>query len=178
MTLPYRLQCARVTERLCLQISSIRLRHTGMSDKPPEIIAINNDDYAAKYVGRTSDGRQFILTTPFEPAIGGKPGAEFLALYLFDESGKLLEARIENLGPRATMDDDKRVQLRDEWLEQLGEIEFDRIEVAPFSLKRFGTEFGLVLREPEDEEYPWAVEMQPGNYMAFFDPWDSGDYDT
>jgi len=24
----------------------------------------------------------------------------------------------------------------------------------------------------------WAVELQPGNYMAFFEPWDSGDYDT
>jgi hypothetical protein len=24
----------------------------------------------------------------------------------------------------------------------------------------------------------WAVEVQPGNYMAFFEPWDSGDYDT
>jgi hypothetical protein len=23
-----------------------------------------------------------------------------------------------------------------------------------------------------------AVEVQPGNYMAFFEPWDSGDYDT
>ncbi len=24
----------------------------------------------------------------------------------------------------------------------------------------------------------WAVELQPGNYMAFFEPWESGDYDT
>ena len=24
----------------------------------------------------------------------------------------------------------------------------------------------------------WAVEMMPGNYMAFFEPWDSGEYDT
>jgi len=41
-----------------------------------------------------------------------------------------------------------------------------------------GTKFGLVLREPEEEADPWAVEMQPGNYMAFFEPWDSGEYDT
>jgi hypothetical protein len=31
---------------------------------------------------------------------------------------------------------------------------------------------------PEDEDDEWAVEMQPGNYMAFYEPWDSGDYDT
>jgi hypothetical protein len=76
------------------------------------------------------------------------------------------------------MDHDHRIRLRDEWLESLGEISYERIEVAPFALERFGITFGLVLREPEDEEDIWAVEMQPGNYMAFFEPWDSGDYDT
>jgi hypothetical protein len=45
-------------------------------------------------------------------------------------------------------------------------------------VERFGTTFGLVLRQPEDEDDPWAVEVMPGNYMAFFEPWDSGDYDT
>jgi hypothetical protein len=76
-----------------------------MADGPPDIIAINNDDYHAKHVGRTGDGRQFILTTPFEPAIGGRKGGEFVVLYLFDAKGKLLEARIEDFGPRATLDD-------------------------------------------------------------------------
>src|SRR4051812_8991091 len=114
-----------------------------MADDAPEIVAIDHDDYAAKYVGRTEDGRQFILTTPFEAAINGQPGVEFLALYLFDEAGKLLDAKIEDLGPRATMDEDRRAQLRDEWLRQLGEVTFDRVEVAPFFVKRFGTEFGL-----------------------------------
>lgn len=148
-----------------------------MDEDRPELIAIEHDDYAAQHIGRTEDGRQFILTTPFEPAMKG-PGAEFLALYLFDDSGKLLEAKIENLGPRATMDEERRVQLRDQWLSELGEVSYERVEVAPFSIKKFGTEFGLIVREPEDEEDIWAVEMQPGNYMAFFEPWDSGEYDT
>ncbi len=34
-----------------------------MDEGPPELIAIEHDDYAAKYVGRTGDGGQFILTT-------------------------------------------------------------------------------------------------------------------
>jgi hypothetical protein len=149
-----------------------------MAEDVPAIVAIDHDDYAAKYVGRTRDGRQFILTTPFEPAINGQAGAEFLALYIFDEAGKVIEVKIENLGPRATMDEERRVQLRDEWLRQLGDVTFDRIDVAPFSVKRFGTEFGLIVREPEDEDDILAVEMQPGNYKAFFEPWDSGEYDT
>ena len=63
-------------------------------------------------------------------------------------------------------------------LASLGDASFERVEVAPFGIERFGLEFGLVARAPEDEDDEWAVEMQPGNYMAFFEPWDSGEYDT
>jgi hypothetical protein len=151
-----------------------------MEDGPPDIIAINHDDYHAQHIGRTADGRQFLLTTPFEPALDGHEdsGSEFVALYLFDAEGKLLEARIDDFGPRAKLDDRKRRQVYEEWLKGLGDVTFDRIEIAPFAVNRFGITFGLVLREPEEEDDPWAVEMQPGNYMAFFEPWDSGDYDT
>jgi hypothetical protein len=149
-----------------------------MADGPPEIIAINKDEYQAKHVGRTSDGRQFILTTPFEPALAGRSGSEFVALYLFDAKGKLLEARIEDFGPRATLDRQKRRELYERWLHELGSVTLDRIEVAPFAIERFATTFGLVARAPEEEGDVWAVEMEPGNYMAFFEPWDSGDYDT
>ena len=50
----------------------------------PQLIAIDHDDYHAEHVGRLSDGRQFFLTTPFEPAGPHGPGGEFVALYLFD----------------------------------------------------------------------------------------------
>jgi hypothetical protein len=149
-----------------------------MEDGPPQIVAINHDEYHAKHVGWTADGRQFILTTPFEPAIADRKGSEFVALYLFDANGKLLEAKIEDFGPRATLDDQKRREVYERWLQELGDVRLDRIEVAPFAVERFGSTFGLVLRRPEEEDDPWAVEMQPGNYMAFFEPWESGDYDT
>ena len=45
----------------------------------PEKIAIAHDDYHAEHVGRTRDGRQFFVTTPFVPH-----GREFIAVYLFD----------------------------------------------------------------------------------------------
>lgn len=149
-----------------------------MEDGPPDIIAINHDDYHAEYVGRTADGRQFILTTPFEPASEGCQGSEFVALYLFDANGKLLDAKIEDFGPRASFDLEKRRELRDRCLQDLGDVTYDRIEVAPFAIERFGTTFGLVVREPEEGGDIWAVEMQPGNYMAFFEPWHYGEYDT
>lgn len=144
-----------------------------MSASPPEKIALDPDEYYAEYVGHTADGRQFFLTTPFEPG-----GREFIALYLFDSAGKLIGARIEDLGARATLDHEKRRGLRDEWLRELGSVERDRIEVAPFTVERFGLQFGFVPRVPEEADDPWAVEVQPGNYMAFFEPWDTGVYDT
>ena len=149
-----------------------------MPDSPPELVAINHDDYHARYVGHMADGRQFFLTTPFVPAYGGSAGCEFIVLYLFDEDGSLLDAVIDDLGTRATLDKAAAKSLHDQRLADLGTVTYDRIEVQPFQIERSGTTFGLVLREPEDEDDPWAVEVQPGNYMAFFEPFDSGDYDT
>lgn len=148
-----------------------------MSERP-QLIAIDHDDYHAEHVGRRPDGRQFFLTTPFEPSGPRGPGGEFVALYLFDPEGNLLEAKIDKFGPRSSMDEDARRKVFERRLSELGEVNFERIEVKPFSVTRFGLEFGLVVREPEDEDDVFAVEALPGNYMAFFEPWDSGEYDT
>ena len=149
-----------------------------MPKRPPSLIAINHDEYHAEHVGRTPDGRQFFLTTPFEPAIGGKPGCEFVALFLFDKDGRFLEAKIESFGPRASQDDILRQEIYETLLKELGTVTFERIEVQPFEVERFGTTFGLVPRLSEEEEDDWWVELLPGNYMAFHEPWNSGEYDT
>ena len=144
----------------------------------PGRVAIDHDDYRAEYVGHLADGRQFFLTTPFIPGAGGDPGEEFIALYLFDHDGQLIDAKIDAFGPRQTMDRTARRDLRDRRLRQLGPVTFGRIVIAPFAIKRSGVSFGLLIREPEDSDEPWAVTAEPGDYMAFFEPWDSGVYDT
>lgn len=149
-----------------------------MSNGRPVKLAINHDDSHAKHIGRTADGRQFFLTTPFKPAIGGMPGAEFIALYIFDAGGRLLEAKIDELGPRSSVDKEQARELYDRRLKELGEVRFGRIEVAPFTVERFENLFGLIVYEPEDDDDDWYVELQPGAYMAFNEPWDSGEYDT
>jgi hypothetical protein len=148
-----------------------------MMAERPELIAIDHDDHHAEHIGRTADGRQFILTNPFDPAMDGHPGSEFVALYLFDSAGVLLEATIDDFGPRGG-DGAARDAVYAERLANLGEASFERVKVAPFCVERFGLQFGLIAMPPEDEDDEWAVEMQPGNYMAFYEPWDSGDYDT
>ena len=144
----------------------------------PDLIAIEHDDYHAKHIGRLPNGRQFFLTTPFVPAIGGTTGREFVALFLFDKHGRFLEARIDDLGTRADLNQQRASSIYEQRLAELGKAEFCRIEVRPFEVEKFGTTFGLVPRPPEDDDDVWAIELQPGNYMAFFEPWDSGDYDT
>ena len=151
-----------------------------MTKRAPKIVALDHDEYSAKYVGRTADGRQFFLTTPFVPAKGadGIDGREFLALYLFDEAGRLVDASIDDLGCRADMDESARVERRDELLASLGDLIAGRIMVAPFKIERFGVEFGFIPQPPEEPDEDWSVIVEPGNYMCFWPPWTTGDYDT
>ena len=143
-----------------------------MAKRPPKFVAIEPDDYSARYVGRTRDGRQFFLTTPFVAAHpdGAHPGREFLALYLFDEAGALLSATIDDLGPRASLDEPARCARRDELLASLGEVATERIKVAPFRVERFGVEFGLIPEPPNEDIEDWCVTAEPGDSMCFWPP--------
>jgi hypothetical protein len=149
-----------------------------MPAQPPVLIAIDRDDYYANRVGRAKDGLQVFVTTPFVPAVGDESGREFLAVYIFDPNGKLVEARIDDLGPRSALNRDQARQLLEQRMSELGPLDYGRIVVQPFAIERSGTTFGLVPRAPEGENDGWWVELQPGNYMAFHEPWVSGEYDT
>jgi len=150
-----------------------------MNSGPPKRLAINQDDYHAEHVGRTADGRQFFLTRPFDPGTyEGNDGQEFVALFLFDADGRFLEAKIDAFGPRETMDIAAAKAAYDGRLRELGDVTFTRIEIEPFAVERFGTTIGLIPRAPEDDDDRWWVTIEPGDYMAFTEPWDSGDYDT
>jgi hypothetical protein len=153
----------------------------GMNNKPPALVAINHYDYDDRCsVGRIADGRQFFVTWPFEPGLSGDDNREFLAVYLFDAEGRLLEAHIDDLGVRGSRDEERDQQLFERRVAELGWITYGQIKIQPFQIERFGVTFGLIPRPPDDEdpEGDWWVEVQPGNYMAFHEPWDSGVYDT
>lgn len=148
--------------------------------RPPRLIRIRPDDDAAEHVGTTSDGQQFFVTNPFVPATGKEVGCEFAALYVFDAIGGLVRAEIIRLGPRKTLSAGAIGSAVETLLASLGKVRRRTIRVAPFSVSRFGVEFGLIPVPPEDPLDPddhWWVEAQPGNYMAFTPPW-TGEYDT
>jgi hypothetical protein len=149
-----------------------------MAKRPPKLIALDHDDCSARYVGRTKGGQQFFLTEPFVPAIGDEPGREFIALYLFDSDGGLMKAWIEDMGTRVEMDEHRAHAIRGEMLTSLGNVAYQRIKIAPFRVERFGVEFGFIAQPPEESGEDWSVIVEPGNYMCFWPPWTSGDYDT
>ena len=144
-----------------------------MAKLSPKTVVLNHDDYHAEYVGKTADGRQFFLTIPFVPG-----RREFLALYVFNKAGALISATVDDLGPRSRLDHDARCARRDELLASLGKIKYGRIKVAPFKIEIFGVGFGLIPQPPEEPGEDWSVIVEPGNYMCFWPPWTSGDYDT
>ncbi|MCP4152710.1 MAG: hypothetical protein GY757_33555 [bacterium] len=148
-----------------------------MNSARPYKVAINHDDYHAAHIGKTKTGYQFFLTTPFEPAIIDE-GCEYIALFKFDLDGNHVESVIDKLGPRGSFSEEERKKKYFSRLNELGDIEYCRIEVKPFSVEKYGKKFGLITRVPENKEDVWAVELHPGNYMAFSAPWDNGEYDT
>lgn len=149
-----------------------------MPKGPPKLVTINHDDYHAEHIGRTADGRQFFLTTPFVPADDDDPGREFIALYLFDEDGQFVQAQIKDLGTRDNLDEKLAQKKHRALLDSLGEVTFRRIRIAPFKVKRFGVEFGLIPQPPEEPDEDWCAIFMPGDVMCFWPPWNSGDYDT
>jgi hypothetical protein len=120
-----------------------------------------------------SDGRQIFLTEPFDP--GTADGLSFLAVYLFDRSGRLLDAQIEQIPSDVSREGyQQRIDAR---LAALGRVSYGLISVQPFTVRRFGEDFGLIAAFDEEADM-WWVTAEPGNYMAFAAPWDSGEYDT
>ena len=141
----------------------------------PQIILIGHDDYHATEIGRTKDNLQFFITSMFVPAIGGKPGCEFMATYLFNTSGDLVNSKVDNLGPRANLAFNTVSNAKQQHIKALGPIKYLDIQVKPFAVEHYGLMMGLI---PSKFEGRWWVELLPGNCMAFHEPWDSGIYDT
>src|SRR5262249_56886979 len=149
-----------------------------MSKRAPMFVALDHDDAFAKYVGNLADKRQFFLTKPYLPAPPGQQEHDYLALYIVDEDGALLEARIEDLGLRDKVDVEKARGLRASMLASLGKYTPSRIFMVPFHTEKFGVEFGLVAHAPKRLIDEWHVTVEPGHYMTFSPPWDSGEYDV
>lgn len=163
---------APILERDRVDLGS-RMHDSDDATTAPERIALDPDNHFANCIGRTADGRQYFVTAPF---LADRSGArDFLALYLFDAAGSLLSDDVREVGRRGEYLESHERAIQQVLLGQLGERTVERVEVRPFSVRRFGMEFGLITTEQFGQ---WRVNAMPGDYMEFCPPWGSGIYDT
>jgi len=127
----------------------------------PELVTILRDEFHTEYVGHTGEGFQFFITGLHN----------FLALFLFNDAGDLVEAQVDRL----TEDNDYE-SLVQQRLDQVKPVEFDFIEIKPFAVEHYGIMMGLIPNKHDGGE--WWVELYPGNHLAFHEPWDTGEYST
>jgi hypothetical protein len=168
--------------------------YAAMSERPRRITICHmseEDDYnpgRGRYVGTTEDERCFFVTTPFVSAMTptNRAGRDYVALYLWSADGEFESASFVEVARRpegaALPGNTLPAEAYDEgfrhMLEQLGEVTYGDIEVAPFAFELEGVTFGLVAQRPDDDDDgDWRVSAEPGDYMCWFPPWD-GDYDT
>lgn len=141
----------------------------------PERITIVPDDYHVEYAGTAEDGRRFFITTPFVPGSLGGGGNEFVATFFWKSDGDYDSMDVQEFGPRDSMDRGAREAAIAKHISDLGKYELEEIVVAPFSDEAFGTKFGFI---PQEFEGTVTVNLMPGDAVAFYEPWDSGEYDT
>jgi hypothetical protein len=60
-------------------------------------------------------------------------------------------------------------------LSELGGYKLEPITVAPFTQKLDGVTFGWKVNEYDGTI---SINVEPGDFIAYYEPWDGLDYDT
>lgn len=149
-----------------------------LSSQGPDRIRINHDDYHGEWVGKTSDGSQFFATDALftsQNVRTQRTVRDYVAVFLWNQDGSFREMRLDSFDRRSSESFELRAKTFQDRIDELGAITLCDIRVAPFEEVRDGVSFGLIYA-PDEGNGEW-VELQPGNEMAFYPPWD-GRYDT
>jgi len=153
----------------------------------PDILPIKRmEDYHTHYVGRCSDGRQFfgqdgvwVFLKPGTPATDPdflNLRGEYVILHIFDKDGNYISTQHWYAGTSADSTKEIRQAMTDtleKWIDELGAWEFADIAVKLFQVDIDGFIFGLV----PDEETGF-INLMPGKSIAFYEPWEDGEYWT
>lgn len=147
----------------------------------PETIPVARmEDYHTHYVGNLTDGRQFwgyetfVFDAPYHEirTEWEKHRLEYIVLHLFDAAGRHLETRHLFEGTTDQTKGQSNEELVEDWLDEMGEFEYQDIRIAPFLTIIDGITFGLI---PDEDTK--TINLQPSSTISFSEPWD-GEYNT
>jgi hypothetical protein len=160
----------------------------------PALIRINLDGSYARYVGKSANGGQFLISNARiddRDPMGGPRRRYFVTFYQFDADGNFQRAQIdevpEGLDKATALAALEKVKvLRDHHLKAIGPVTFSSIAVSPFQVVHADTPFGLIAESVPGQQLsqqlgqplqaqPLQVVLQPGRIMTFRTPW-NGDY--
>ncbi|MFI8523969.1 hypothetical protein ACIGB8_05970 [Promicromonospora sukumoe] len=142
----------------------------------PERFTIAPDDYHVPYAGTAEDGRKFFLS---EELFDGD--SAYVGVFLWNADGTFDEVQVDAVpraeglppGQAGSSGAEDLVEAR---LAELGEYVLEPIEVEPFTQDVDGVTFGWNLDQYEDGTY--FINVMPGDFIAYYEPWDGLGYDT
>jgi hypothetical protein len=143
----------------------------------PERIRIVPDDYHVPNAGTAADGRRFFVT---DEVFDYTSGRQFVAVFLWAPTGEFEELRVDAIDRVEGIPPAQAVPSRDggavgAQLSELAPYVLEPIEVAPFEKYWDGVRFGFIEVEIDGEP---QVHIEPGNFIAYYAPWDGEEYDT
>ncbi|WP_250443645.1 hypothetical protein [Actinotalea sp. C106] len=143
----------------------------------PTQFTIVPDDYHVPYAGTAEDGRKFFLSD--ELFVPGE--SAYVAVFLWQADGRFDEIRVDEVaspgglpaGQASSAGADNIVKTR---LAELGDYVLEPIEVEPFTQQVDDVTFGWKVDQYEDGTY--YISIEPGDFIAYYEPWDGLEYDT
>lgn len=134
------------------------------------------DPFHLRDVGRTKQGNGFWITQQL--ASEGGSTRDFVAAYVFDKAGDLIFSEVADLGLR---DQPKAIGANDiieAMKRKIDAAEAAEIWVKPFAVSYYGYRFGLIVREPENDDDETVIDAMPGSTLMFYGPWSHCNYDS
>jgi hypothetical protein len=143
----------------------------------PERFTIVPDDYHVPYAGTAADGRRFFLS---EELFSFRGSRSYVGLFLWNADGSFAEVKVDEVtrpdgvppGQAVPAGAEELVAAR---LAELGDYVLEPIEVEPFLAEVDGVKFGWRVSRFEGE---YGINIEPGDFIAYYEPWDGLDYDT
>jgi len=147
----------------------------------PDRFRIVPDDYHVPYAGTAEDGRKFFLSEElFDTGSKKRDPSSYVGLFLWKADGTFDRVEVNAVprpddvppGQAVPAGADELVVAR---LAELGDYQLEPIEVEPFLTKVDGVKFGWRVTQYDGE---YSINIEPGDFIAYYPPWDGLEYDT